>query len=585
MREWWNSQTRASQTAWLLVAVLTLFSLRLFHIQVIDHKTYLTKADNMQTDRRTLAAVRGQIFVRDADGNIAPLVLNRTVYTLFADPSEIRNLDGAKNIIKQVVGDHVLDGAIDKLSDHKRRYVVIAHELSQDQAKTIREQKIAGLGLARANQRVYPEGGLAAQTLGFVNAEGKGQYGIEQSLNDRLSGRPGLLKTVTDVSKVPLTIGVNDVSIPAKDGESVVLSIDRNIQSQAEEILAAGLKNAKATTGSMVVMDPNTGRVLAMANLPSFDPENYRKVQTPVAYANKVTMDAFEPGSIMKLFTVASGLDSGAITPASTFRNNGCVQVDDAKMCNVERAVDGRMLQPMHILEYSLNTGAVWVLEQMSGGTISLVGRQRLYDYFANHFRLNARTGIELANEADSVLYPPNYKNGPRVLYANMTFGQGEQLTMIQVISAFSSVMNGGKYFKPTVILGSYDPLKQVLTEQAPKLLSDNVISAQHSAELRDMLYQARYLGAKGRLRDNGYYVGGKSGTAQKVDPLTGKYSHTLTTGTYIGYGADKTKTPRYVIMVRVDDAHNGGYSGSAAAQPIFDQMSKFMNQYQGVSK
>jgi stage V sporulation protein D (sporulation-specific penicillin-binding protein) len=175
-------------------------------------------------------------------------------------------------------------------------------------------------------------------------------------------------------------------------------------------------------------------------------------------------------------------------------------------------------------------------------------------------------------------------KSGARVLYANMTFGQGEQLTMIQVISAFSSVINGGNYYQPTVVLGTLNNDGETVKENQPKVVGQS-LKQDISYELRDMLYQARYLGAGGKSKDNGYYVGGKSGTAQKVDPNTGAYSDNLTTGTYIGFGADKTKTPKYAIMVRVDDAKNGGYSGSAAAQPIFDSMSNFMIQYEEVSK
>ncbi|MDO4271807.1 MAG: penicillin-binding protein 2, partial [Candidatus Saccharibacteria bacterium] len=430
----------------------------------------------------------------------------------------------------------------------------------------------------------YPEGTLAAQVLGFVNHDGIGQYGVEQFYNEQLSGKDGVLQTVTDVSKIPLTIGAKDISIPAEDGEDLVLSIDRNIQSQAEQVLASGLKNAQATTGSMIVMDPQTGRVLAMANLPSYDPADYGNVESTAVYQNNTISNAYEPGSIMKLFTVGTGLNEGVITPSTTYYNNACIQVDDAKICNVEKSVSGMQMSPMQILQYSLNTGAVWVLEQLGGGQISLTGRQKLYDYLANNYRMNALTGIDLANEVDSVIYKPNTTNGPRVLYANMTFGQGEQLTMIQVASAFSAVINGGNYYQPTVVKGTLKDGQKVEEKQA-KLVAENVLKPDISNTLKDMLYQARYLGAGGRYKDNGYYVGGKSGTAQNIDPATGAYSDTLTTGTYLGFGADKTKTPKYVIMVRVDDAHNGGYSGSAAAQPIFDQMSNFMIQYEGVSK
>ncbi len=581
--------TRYQVLTWCFFVALAVIFVQLFRIQIIDHDKYAKQADAMQTDKQTINAARGEIYVRDTDGNIAPLVMNKTVYTLFADPSSIEDVDKAKELVTRVVGDSLIDGSLDKLSDDELQYVVLAKQLSWEQASEIKDADLYGLGLQADTQRVYPEGTLAAQVLGFVNYDGEGQYGVEQYYNDELSGTPGVLQTITDVSKIPLTIGAKDISIPAEDGTDLVLSIDRNIQAQAEQVLADGLKNAQATSGSMVVMDPQTGRVLAMANLPSYDPANYGDVESASVYQNNVISNAYEPGSVMKLFTVGAGLDTGAITPESTFYNNSCIQVDDAKICNVEKAVSGQYMTPMQLLEYSLNTGAVWVLEQLGGGEINLAGRQKLYDYLVNHYRMNAPTGIDLANEVDSVIYKPDMNQGPRVLYANMTFGQGEQLTMIQVISAFCAVINGGKYYQPTVVLGTLEgdsaDKNVTVKEKEPGLVVENVLKPDVSETLKDMLYQARYLGASGRTKDNGYYVGGKSGTAQKVDPATGAYSDTLTTGTYIGFGADKTKTPKYAIMVRVDDAHNGGYSGSAAAQPIFDSMSNFMIQYEGISK
>ena len=577
--------TRYQAMTGLFFLLLIIIVAQLFHIQIIDHKMYAAKADNMQTDKQTINAARGQIYVRDADGNIAPLVMNRTVYTLFADPSAIEDVDEVKELITSVAGDSLIQDGVAQLTDKDRQYVVLAKQLSQEQATTIKDANLYGLGLQADTQRVYPEGTLAAQVLGFVNNDGDGQYGVEQYYNDKLSGTPGVLQTITDVRKIPLTIGAKDISIPAQDGEDIVLSIDRNVQSQAEQILAEGLQNAKATSGSIVVMDPQTGRVLAMANLPSYDPANYGEVESASVYQNNVISNAYEPGSVMKLFTVGTGLDAGVITPESTFYNNSCIQVDDAEICNVTRSVSGQNMTPMQLLEYSLNTGAVWVLEQLGGGQINLTGRQKLYDYLVSNYRMNAPTGIDLANEVDSVIYKPDTPNGARVLYANMTFGQGEQLTMIQVISAFCAAINGGVYYQPTVMLGTLNEDGVSITEQEPKVVAENVLKPDVSAELKEMLYQARYLGAGGRSKDNGYYVGGKSGTAQKVDPNTGAYSDELTTGTYIGFGGDKTKTPKYAIMVRVDDAHNGGYSGSAAAQPIFDSMSNFMIQYEGVSK
>ena len=570
----------------LFVMAISLIIIQLFHIQIVDHKMYAAKADNMQTDKQTINPVRGQIYVQDSNGYIAPLVMNKTVYTLFADPSAIEDVDAARELVTEVAGEGLIADSIDKLEDKDLQYVVLARQLSLEQANKIKEADLYGIGLQASTQRVYPEGSLAAQVLGFVNSDGEGQYGVEQYYNNELTGTPGVLQTITDVSKIPLTIGAKDISIPAVDGQDLVLSIDRNVQSQAEQFLVDGVKNALAIGGSIVVMDAQTGRVVAMANTPSYDPANYGDVESATVYQNNVISNAYEPGSVMKLFTVGAGLDLGVIAPESTFYNTSCIQVDDAEICNVTRSVSGQYMTPMQLLEYSLNTGAVWVLEQMGGGEINLAGRQKFYDYMANNYRMNAPTGIDLSTEVDSVIYKPDTPNGARVLYANMTFGQGEQLTMIQVISAFCAAINGGNYYQPTVLLGTLDPDDSTkIIEKESKLVATNVLKPEVSEQLKDMLYQARYLGAGGSSKDNGYYVGGKSGTAQLVDPNTGLYSDTLTTGSYIGFIGDKTKTPKYAIMVRVDEAHNGGYSGSAAAQPIFDNMSNFMIQYEGVSK
>ncbi len=570
-----------------LFLIMAVFVARLFYIQIVQHDYFLAQADEMQTTKATIKPARGQIFVRDANGNLAPLVLNRTVYTLFADPSTVEDVAAVKSIVQKIAGGQLISSSLTKLEDKELQYVVLARGVTWEQAKSIQEADLAGVGLQSDSERVYPEGSLAAQTLGFVNADGEGQYGVEQFLNEKLAGTPGLLQAVTDVRRIPLTIGTHDVSIPAEDGENIVLSIDRNIQFQVEKLLAEGLKNANATTGSAIVMDPQTGRVLAMASLPSFNPEEFGKVTDASAFQAMAVTNAYEPGSVMKLFTVGAGMDAGVIGRESTFYNPGCIQIDDAKICNVERKVDGQQMTMTQVLQYSLNTGAVWVLEQMGGGQINLQARQTFYKYLTENYRLNAPTGIEISGESDSTISVPDMNSGPRVRYANMTFGQGEQLTMIQVTAAFSAAINGGNYYQPTILLGTTDSSGNTLKENEPKLVQQNVLRPEVSSNLKEMLQQARYLGASGRIKDNGFYVGGKSGTAQKIDPATGKYSDTLTTGTYIGFGADKTRTPKYAIMIRVDDARvgAGSYSGSAAAQPIFDSLSNFMIQYEGISK
>jgi cell division protein FtsI/penicillin-binding protein 2 len=234
------------------------------------------------------------------------------------------------------------------------------------------------------------------------------------------------------------------------------------------------------------------------------------------------------------------------------------------------------------ILKYSLNTGVNFILNQMGGGENNLAGREKLYDYFTTHYLFGKKTGVEQAGEVAGYVQKPDTPHGAKVVYANMVFGQGIQTTPIQVASAFSAAVNGGKYWKPHLVAGAYDDGKFTATES--ELVRDGVLSEFNSQQLKEMLYDARF-GFSGGVYDNGFYVGGKSGTAQIYDPETKTYSKNDYVGTYIGYGADAKKTPKYVIMVRVDDSHAGGFAGSVAAMPIFNDISNYLINYLGVSK
>jgi cell division protein FtsI/penicillin-binding protein 2 len=585
-----SSQRNMSRSLFLTVLVflaLAVLLIRLWFIQVVDHDEYLAKANQMQISKTTINPTRGQIYVRDQDGTLAPLVLNQTVYTLFADPTQVEDAAKIKTEVNKVAGGQVISGALDKLTDTKTQYVVLAKNLTRAQANAIHDADLAGLGLQSGTKRVYPEGDLAAQTLGFVNSDGVGQYGVEQYLNKQLSGTPGVLQSVTDVRHIPLTIGAHDVSVPAINGTDYVLSIDRSVQKEAENILKEGMDNVHSTSGSIIVMDPQNGHVLAMANYPSFDPADYGKVTDASAFQNAVVSYGFEPGSVMKTLTTATSLNMGKITPNTTYVNPGCDQVADAKICNAsgDEYLIGRTLTMTDVLRYSLNTGVIWQLQNLGGGTINLTARNAIYDYFYNHFLLGHKTGIELPNESAGVIFAPTDVQGNNVRYANMVFGQGIDVTMLQMASAFSAAVNGGTYYKPTVIDGTVNQNGEE-ERTAPTITKSDVVSEQTSTELKNMMLTARR--ATYPTADNGYFVGSKTGTAQLYDPATGTYWDTedKTIGTMLGFGADADGTARYVIMVRVNkDDKSSGFAVTTAANPVFTKMTNWLNTYEGLKK
>lgn len=574
-----KSNTRAEVLIWVLIVVIGLFVLRLFYLQVIRHDYYVAEANKIQIQPLTIQPKRGEIYLKD-QGELVPIVLNERVYTVFADPAEIKNVSETKSALMPIIGGELFDDTEKLLEDPtgRIRYNVIARNVSRLQAEKIEKLQLRGIGLQQTNRRMYPEGNLASQTLGYLDQEGNGQYGIEGALNDTLKGRAGLLETVTDVSKIPLVIGDSDISDPAEDGEDLVLTIDRGIQLQTEKILQAGLDRAKASRGSVIVMNPNDGAVMAMANYPSYDPSKYSSVTDYSLFVNGIVSTPYENGSVIKALTVGAGLDSGAVTIHSTFADGtGCTQVDDRRICNVEEDPKKAAATMLDTLRYSLNTGVVHIVRQMGGGELNYKARQTLYHYFYNQYRFGQLTGIEQAGEHKGIIISPDDADGNNVRYATMSFGQGMDQTMIQTASAFSAEINGGTYYQPRLLAGTRQRDGSIVPKQA-KVLKDNVISKQASAEARDLIWQGRKTGFFGQYDREGYMIGGKTGTSQVIDPNTGEYSDHNSIGTYLGFGG--VDQPQYVIMVKVDDAKIGGYEGTTAAGPIFNELSNWLLDY-----
>lgn len=568
---------RTTLLLYVLIAVLVLFTIRLFYLQVIRHDYYANKAFQTQVSKLTIVPERGKIYALDGTKPV-PLVLNETVYTVFADPHEVKSISAVTGAMDSIAGGNIVKDYQQQLSNKKLRYVVMARQLTRIQAEKLQEKKLAGVGLQKGTRRVYPEGQLGSQMLGYVDTESQGQYGVEGALNGELTGRPGLLQTVTDVRQIPLTIGQNDTSTPAVDGNNVLLSIDRNVQQQAEQVLKEGLEKAKATKGSVVVMDPNTGRVMAMANYPTYDANKYAQIEDYRLFLNSVVSEPYEVGSVMKVLSMGAGIDSGAVTMNSTYDNTGSVTVDGIVVRNVEEDPIFPNTTMTDVLQYSLNTGVVYVLERMGGGSVNQVAREKLYDYYTTRYRFNKITGIEQSFESNSILVGPNEGQGHNIRYANMMFGQGMNITMIQTVAAFSAAMNGGTYYQPTIVKGTINDDGSI-KEQAPKVVSSGVLSPSASDTLRTMTYEGRHRGFFGNVDPPGYMVGGKTGTSQIIDPKTGRYSDHDSIGSYLGFGgADK---PEYVIMVRVEDSKLAvGYAGTVAAGPIFNELSNWMLKY-----
>lgn len=572
-----DSAGRARIIYGVLLAVCAVFIIRLFYLQVIRHEYYRQVAQDYQLKEYQIPAERGVIFAYNGS-NKTPLVLNEIKYTLFADPIYVTEPEKQAVKLAEITGGNASDIAT-KLQSEDTRYVVIEKKLSKEQHDKVVELDAAGIGTREETYRTYPQGALAAQVLGFVNDEGDGQYGVEQALDGSLRGKAGELKAITDARGVPLVSNDDNVVTEPVPGQGITLTIDIGLQRQVEDILKAGLERSKSPSGSVVVIDPRDGEIKAMANYPTYDPSKLSEVEDIGVLTNPAASQALEVGSIMKPLTVATAIDQGVVSSSSAYYSDGFVVVGDRTIRDV---LNSRGTQNMEsILSKSLNTGAVWLLKQIGRGDINERARLTWYDYMTKHFFLGQATGVEQAGEATGYIPSPEENGqGINVTYANTSFGQGMTATTLQMAAALSSVVNGGTYYQPRLV----DSVRSEDGKDVPKgpvIRKSDVVSDTTSEQVMSLMETVVRQRSISVSRD-GYRIGGKTGTAEFVNPETGLYYSDRYHGTYVGFvGGD---TPEYVIAVLVNEPKISGFAGTVAAEPIFRDVTTMLLNNFGVT-
>lgn len=553
----------------VLLAVMAVFALRAFYVQVIRYEHYRTAALSDQLKQYVIPAARGSVRAYDGSQTV-PLVLNQKLYTVYADPSFIKEAERSKvsATLADVLGGKPTEYST-KLADSKSRYVILQKKVSKDVRDKLLKFEYPGVGAQEQLYRTYPQGGMAGQVLGFVKEDGAGQYGIEQALQDELTGKPGEMKAITDARGVPLVASSDNVATAPQAGKDVVLTLDIGIQKQVERLLQKGAARAKAPAASAVVMDPYTGAIKAMANYPSYDPAKFGEVEDANLFANAAITHPIEIGSIMKTLTVAAALDQGVIKPTTSYFDPASYVVDDFRITNIEEDGGPGQRNIADLLNLSLNTGATWALMQMGGGKLNDKGRQVWYDYMSNRYMFGKPTGVEQGyEEAGTVPKPEDNGAGINLTYANTSFGQGMTATPLQSAGALSAILNGGTYYRPRLVEAMADPVTGKTQAKQPEAIRRGVVS---QAVGRDIVPLLQYVidnhDISPRFDQSRYSVGGKTGTAQIARPEGGYYKDDYN-GTYLGFaGGDK---PQYVIAVFVHKPKIAGYAGSAAAQPLF---------------
>jgi cell division protein FtsI (penicillin-binding protein 3) len=549
----------------VLLVLFAVVVVRLFYVQIIRYDHYKNAALSDQLKQYQIPAARGIISAHDGSSTV-PIVLNEQLYTLYADPTFIKHPDVVANKLTSIIGGKSKTYS-DLLRAKKTRYVVLAKRLSGDKQAKVLALRYPGVGAQVQNYRTYPQGALAGQELGFVSDNGTGEYGVEQALNKQLSGVPGQLRAITDISGVPLAASKDNTEVAPQNGTDVTLTIDLAMQHQLETILQQGAEKTHTQRASALIMDVSNGAIKAMANFPSYDPSQYSKVTDPNVFQNGTVSDPIEPGSIMKALTTAAALDQGVIKPGTTYYDPAHWLVDGFTIKNIEEDGGAGTKSLYDLLNLSLNTGATWELMQMGGGEINTKARAAWYDYLTNHFMFNKPTGVEQGYESGGLVTGPNDTGSAIDLtYAESSFGQAILTTPIQMSAALSAVLNGGTYNQPHLVDSVTDSTGKAVP-QASKVIKSNDFKASTGQALAPMLqYSLQHHNPQPAFDQTKYIVGGKTGTAQLA--VKGVYSDKEFNGTYLGFvGGDKVQ---YVICVYMQKPVVDYYAGTAAAQPVF---------------
>jgi cell division protein FtsI/penicillin-binding protein 2 len=574
---WKNDKKRATPRDFRLQIISLVLLLlgglvvtKLFFLQIVDHSFYAALASGQHDIFQELVAERGDILVHDdKDGELVAAVTNRELAFIFADPRQIDNPGETVEKLGQIFGwnDEAKAALIVSLADRDDPYEPIKHRVSDDDLAKVEALALPRIDYVRESSRFYPEAGLGGHVFGFLGANDdgtlSGKYGLEGYFDKELAGTPGFLRSEGDIAG-RLIAAAERAFQPASDGADIVLTLDRNLQYFACDRLKAAILKHGADSGSVVIVEPETGRVLAMCGMPDFDPANYGAVDNIVNFNNPVTFEAYEPGSVFKPITMAAALDVGVVEPSTTYNDTGSISVGGwpKPLTNAEGKSYG-LVSMTQVLEDSINTGVVFVMQQ--------TGQDRFKDYLTN-FGFGEKTGIELDSEAAGDVSSLN--QSAEVFSATAAFGQGIMVTPLQLVMAYAALANGGVLLKPQIV----DEIRYAsgVVEKREKKEIRRVINAKSANLIVAMLVSVVENGHGKRAGLHGYYIAGKTGTAQ-VASADGGYQSDNTIGSFAGFGP--VSNPKFAMVVRIDHPRDVEWAESTAA-PLFGEIADFLLKY-----
>ena len=585
-----------------VLAITILFVARLGHLQILQRGVYDALASGQRELYRELFPERGDILVTDQDGTEVPLATNQFLNLVWAEPRRvddpIRTAQVLSEILEREVSESenaptppsvadapstsppagedatgnlplatsLYDDILAKLQKPDDPYEPIRRKVSDETSAEVERANLPGIHLLREEFRLYPERSMAAHMTGFVSEDEEGgmsgKYGIEGHFDDTLRGTPGFVFSELDVKGRWISVGMRRHD-PVQDGADVVLTVDRTIQHVACTALQEAVERHQADGGSLVVLNPKTGAILAMCGAPTFDPNAYGDVESLAVYNNQPTFDAYEPGSVMKPLVMAGALDAGSVTPNTIYNDTASVTIDRFTIRNSDK--QGHGIQTMtQVLEKSLNIGMIFVMRQMGG--------EKLTEY-AHRFGLGAQTGVEVAAEASGDI--SSLDKGHEVYWATASYGQGVTATLMQLVSAYGALANNGAMMRPHMVKetrtadGTVDETEIETVRQ---------VVSPHTAQLTTaMLVSVVENGHSKGAQVPGYYMAGKTGTAQVAGKDGQGYKQDETRVTFVGYGP--ARNPAFVIAVRMDHPRTTPWAEGTVV-PVAGEIADFLMDY-----
>lgn len=542
---------------YLLGAIMVLWFVaicgRLVFLQIFDYGKFVKMAGHQQQRAIPLGAKRGVIYDRAG----RELAMSVMVDSAFAVPTEVKDLPTAVSLIARITGDDY-NVVLADCRAHKT-FCWVARKADDETIERINSLKLQGIHFQKEPKRFYPARDLAAQVLGSVGMEDSGQSGIEHEFDEQLRGHPGKMFISVDARKQ----WFSDVETQPDPGDNVVLTVDKNIQYIAEKELDQAIRDTQAIAGTVIVENPHTGEILALANRPTFNP-NSRKQITPAALTDRAVSYIYEPGSTFKLVTISAALEEKITNPNEVF---------DCQMGSIVyngmRIRDSKphgLLPVWGILAESSDVGAIKIALRL--------GEDRFYKYIRN-YGFGQQTGIELPGETRGLTKPPS--RWSRVSIAAISMGQEIGISPIQLAGLISTFANDGVWVAPRIVAGTVQPTGAPQTVAFHPGASHRVISPYTAAEMRAMMQKVVIEGTGRKAILEGYSSAGKTGTAQKVDPATGAYSKTKYIGSFAGFAP--VNNPQIVVAVILDSAV-GLHQGGQVSAPVFQRISQQVLEY-----